>query len=85
MIDGKTIMAVILARAGSKGLPNKCVVPVLGKPMIAYTFEHAKAAGTLDGIVLTTDSPRGRIPGRAVRHRGGRSAGGTGQRQGPRR
>jgi CMP-N,N'-diacetyllegionaminic acid synthase len=57
MIDGKTIVAVILARAGSKGLPNKCIVPVLGKPMIAYTFEHSKAAKTLDGIVLTTDSP----------------------------
>lgn len=56
MIDGKTVVAVILARAGSKGLPNKCIVPVLGKPMIAYTFEHAKDARTLDGIVLTTDS-----------------------------
>lgn len=56
MIDGKRILAVILARAGSKGLRNKCVVPVLGKPMIAYTFEHAKAAKTLDGIALTTDS-----------------------------
>ncbi len=56
MIDGKTIVAVILARAGSKGLPNKCVVPVLGRPMITYTFDHAKAARGLDGIVLTTDS-----------------------------
>jgi N-acylneuraminate cytidylyltransferase len=58
MIDGRRILAVILARAGSKGLPNKCLVPVLGKPMIAYTFEHARAAGTLDGVVLTTDSPQ---------------------------
>jgi CMP-N,N'-diacetyllegionaminic acid synthase len=58
VIDGKRILAVILARAGSKGLPNKCVVPVLGKPMIAYTFEHAQAARTLDGIALTTDSPQ---------------------------
>ncbi len=58
MIDGKRIIAVILARAGSKGLPNKCVVPVLGRPMIAYTFDHAKAARCLDGIVLTTDSPQ---------------------------
>ncbi len=58
MIDGKKILAVILARAGSKGLPNKCVVPLLGKPMIVYTFEHAKTAETLDGIALTTDSPQ---------------------------
>ncbi len=56
MIDGKTILAVILARAGSKGLPNKCVVPVLGRPMITYTFDHVLSAATLDGSVLTTDS-----------------------------
>jgi CMP-N,N'-diacetyllegionaminic acid synthase len=58
MIDGRQILAVILARAGSKALPNKCLIPVLGKPMIVYTFEHARAARTLDGIVLTTDSPQ---------------------------
>jgi CMP-N,N'-diacetyllegionaminic acid synthase len=56
VIDNRHVLAVILARAGSKGLPNKCVVPVLGKPMIVYTFEHTKAARTLDGVVLTTDS-----------------------------
>lgn len=58
MIDNKQVLAVILARAGSKGLPNKCIVPVLGKPMITYTFEHAKAARIVDAVVLTTDSPQ---------------------------
>ena len=58
MIEGKNTLAVILARAGSKGLPNKCVVPVLGKPMITYTFEHARAARLVDAVVLTTDSPQ---------------------------
>lgn len=56
MIDNQKILAVILARAGSKGLPNKCMVPVLGQPMIAYTFDHAKSAKTVDAVVLTTDS-----------------------------
>ncbi len=56
MVQEKKILAVILARAGSKGLPNKCIAPVLGKPMIVYSFEHARTARSLDAIVLTTDS-----------------------------
>lgn len=49
-------LGVILARAGSKGLPNKCVRPLLGRPLIEYTLDHALAAETLDAVVLTTDS-----------------------------
>lgn len=48
-------LGVILARAGSKGLPGKCLRPLLGRPLIAYTFDHALAASRLDDIVLTTD------------------------------
>ncbi len=47
---------VILARAGSKGLPDKCVKLLLGRPMIEYTFEHARQSRLLNQIVLTTDS-----------------------------
>jgi len=49
-------LAVILARAGSKSLPEKCVHPILGRPMIEYTFDHALCAQTIDAIVLSTDS-----------------------------
>ncbi|RMF75964.1 MAG: acylneuraminate cytidylyltransferase family protein [Planctomycetota bacterium] len=49
-------LGIILARAGSKGLRDKCVRPLLGRAMIEYTFEHARAARGLDAIVLTTDS-----------------------------
>jgi CMP-N-acetylneuraminic acid synthetase len=49
-------LGVILARAGSKGLPDKCVRSVLGRAMIQYTFDHALASRLLDGAVLTTDS-----------------------------
>jgi len=51
----KTI-AVILARAGSKGLPDKCVLPLLGRPVLAYTIDHAQASRRIERIVLTTDS-----------------------------
>jgi CMP-N-acetylneuraminic acid synthetase len=49
-------MGIILARAGSKGLPDKCVRDLLGKPVIAYTFEHARASRLLNSTIFTTDS-----------------------------
>ncbi len=52
-----SVLATILARAGSKGLPDKCVRPLLGRPVIDYTFDHALASRLIDEIVLTTDSP----------------------------
>lgn len=51
-----TVLGVILARAGSKGLPNKCMRDLLGKPVIAYTFDHVAASQRLTAAVLTTDS-----------------------------
>jgi CMP-N-acetylneuraminic acid synthetase len=53
-------LAVILARAGSKGLPDKCVLPLAGRPVIAYTIAHAQQSRYVTDIVLTTDSPRAR-------------------------
>jgi CMP-N-acetylneuraminic acid synthetase len=50
------VLGVILARAGSKGLPDKCVKPLLGRAVIDYTFDHALSAVSLDDIVFTTDS-----------------------------
>jgi len=50
-------LAVILARAGSVGLPNKHLLPLLGKPVIAYAFDHAKAARSITRLVVSTDCP----------------------------
>ena len=50
------ILGVILARAGSKGLVNKCMREVCGKPLIQYTFDHATESRLLSSVVLTTDS-----------------------------
>lgn len=49
-------LAVILARAGSKGLPDKNKLPVAGKPCLAWTIEHALESPTLDRVLLSTDS-----------------------------
>jgi CMP-N,N'-diacetyllegionaminic acid synthase len=51
------VLGVILARAGSAGLKNKHLLPLLGKPVIEYTFEHARAAGMLSRTVVSSDSP----------------------------
>ena len=59
-------LAVILARAGSKGLPDKCVLPLCGQPMIAYTIEHARSARLVNEIVLTTDSAAAQVIGRSL-------------------
>ena len=57
MIDGKLIIALIPARGGSKGLPGKNTRSLLGKPLIAWTIEQAKACKFIDRIVVTTDDP----------------------------
>ena len=51
------MMAIIPARGGSKGLPGKNIRPLLGKPLIAYTIECAKAAHSIDRVVVSTDDP----------------------------
>lgn len=59
-------LAVILARAGSRGLPDKCVLPLCGRPLIAYSIGHAQQSKLLNGIVLTTDSMRAAAVGRSA-------------------
>jgi N-acylneuraminate cytidylyltransferase len=51
-------IGVILARAGSAGLPNKHVLALLGRPVISYTFDHASAAQLLNSVVVSTDCPQ---------------------------
>jgi CMP-N,N'-diacetyllegionaminic acid synthase len=51
------ILGVILARAGSEGLRNKHLRSLLSRPVIAYTFDHAKSARLLTRTVVSTDCP----------------------------
>jgi CMP-N-acetylneuraminic acid synthetase len=50
-------LGVILARAGSMGLRNKHTLDLLGRPVISYTFDHARAANRLDAVVVSSDCP----------------------------
>lgn len=50
-----TVLGVITARAGSKGIPGKNTKRLAGKPLIAYTIESALASGAFDRLILSTD------------------------------
>lgn len=56
MYKDKKIIAIIPARGGSKGLPGKNIKPLLGKPLIGWTIEQAKACEYIDEIFVSTDS-----------------------------
>ena len=48
---------IILARAGSKGLPGKNAMDIAGKPCIAWTIEAAQAAACAGRVVVSADGP----------------------------
>lgn len=50
------ILAVIPARSGSKSVPHKNIRLINGKPMLAYSIEHAKQSEYINRIILSTDS-----------------------------
>lgn len=49
------VVAVIPARAGSKGLPRKNVRLLAGKPLIAYSIEAAKQCELINRVIVSTD------------------------------
>ena len=51
-------IAIIPARSGSKGLPDKNIKPLNGKPLLAYSIEAALASGMFDTVHVSTDSER---------------------------
>lgn len=51
----KNLVAIITARGGSKGLPRKNVLNLLGKPLIAHTINAAKESEIFQKIVVSTD------------------------------
>jgi CMP-N,N'-diacetyllegionaminic acid synthase len=50
-----TVLGVVTARAGSKGIPGKNTRTLAGKPLIAYTIESARASGAFDRLIVSTD------------------------------
>ena len=55
MVASPRILSVITARGGSKTIPRKNILPVGGKPLIAWTIEAAQASPSLSRNIVSTD------------------------------
>lgn len=53
----KRRLAFIFARGGSKGVPNKNIKLLAGKPLIGYAIETALACKCFEDVIVSTDSP----------------------------
>lgn len=52
------VLAVIPARGGSRGVVDKNIRPLLGRPMLAYTLDHLRESKLVNRVVLSTEDPR---------------------------
>jgi len=51
-------LAIITARSGSKGLPDKNILPLFGKPLMWYSINAALESGMYDEVMVSTDSEK---------------------------
>lgn len=51
----RTVLALITARGGSKGIPGKNIAPLGGKPLIAWSIEAARRSRHVSRVVVSTD------------------------------
>ena len=51
-----TVVALIFARGGSKGLPGKNIRLLGGKPLIGWSIEQARNVKRIDHVIVSTDS-----------------------------
>lgn len=56
MYQAYTFLAIIPARSGSKGLPDKNIKYLCGKPLLAWSIESALDSKYIDEVVVSTDS-----------------------------
>ena len=57
------ILAIIPARAGSKGIPNKNIRIIGGHPLIYYSIKNALSSNYITDAIISTDSDQVRIIG----------------------
>lgn len=58
MIKTKRVLCLILARGGSKGVKNKNIRNLNGKPVLSYAINAAKKSIFIDRIVLSSDDDK---------------------------
>jgi len=60
------VLALVPARGGSKGIPDKNLRPLAGRTLLDYAARSAAASGVIDRIILSTDSEQIAVEGRRV-------------------
>lgn len=51
----ENVIAIIIARGGSKSIPRKNVLPLQGKPLVAWPMELARSVKRIDRVIISTD------------------------------
>ena len=57
MINGKKVIALYMAREGSTRIPDKCIKPFCGKPLLEYCIDKYKS-DYIDNYILSTSSEK---------------------------
>ena len=55
MINNKSVLAITLARGGSKGVIKKNITNLNGKPLLQYTTDEVKKSKYIDYYIVSTD------------------------------
>ena len=50
------VVAIIPARGGSRGIPGKNIMPICGKPLLAWSIMQARTASSIDKVFVSSDS-----------------------------
>ena len=50
------ILAIIPARSGSKGIPNKNIRIICGHPLVYYSVKNALSSSLITDVIISTDS-----------------------------
>lgn len=58
MYENNKVLAIIPARGGSKGLPEKNIKDLFGKPLIGWSIEQAYGSKYIDEIIVSTDDKK---------------------------
>ncbi len=56
MINNKKVLAITLARGGSKKIKKKNIVDICGKPLLQYTTDEVKKSKYIDNYTVSTDN-----------------------------
>lgn len=54
-MEKEKVVAIIIARGGSKSIPRKNVLPLHGKPLVAWPIDLAKSIKRIDRVIVSTD------------------------------